>query len=123
MVLRSAIRLAHFALGLGVLLLFQLAGSWLVNLLHAAVPGSVVGMMLLAAGLQLRIVPLWVVRPTAEFLVRHLALLYVPAGVALMLYAGLLREQWLPVTVAALTSLLAVLIVVGLTVQKFERRA
>ncbi|MGI9089906.1 MAG: CidA/LrgA family protein, partial [Gemmatimonadaceae bacterium] len=90
---------------------------------HAAVPGSVVGMMLLAAALHIRIVPMWSVRHVADVLVRHLALLYVPAGVAVMLYAGLLREQWLAITVAALTSLIAVLVVVGVTVQRLERRA
>lgn len=127
MALRSAINLAainlgRFVLGLGVLLLFQLLGSWLVGLAHAAVPGSVIGMMLLAAALQLRIVPLRVVRPAADFLVRHLALLYVPAGVSVMLYAGLLRQQWVAITAAALVSLIAVLLVVGATVQRLEQR-
>lgn len=121
--LRSLLIAVRFVLGIGVLLGFQFMGSWLVNIAHAAVPGSVVGMMLLAAALHARIVPLWVVRPAADFLVRHLALLYVPAGVALMLYAGLLRQQWLAVTAAALTSLIAVLLVVGMTVQRLERRS
>lgn len=119
---RSAIRLGRFVLGLGVLLLFQLLGSWLVGLAHAAVPGSVIGMMLFAAALHVRIVPLWVVRPAADFLVRHLALLYVPAGVSVMLYAGLLRQQWVAIAAAALTSLIAVLLVVGATVQRLERK-
>lgn len=115
--------MGRFVVGIGILLLFQLIGSWLVGLAHASVPGSVIGMMLLAAALHVRIVPVWVVRPAAEFLVRHLALLYVPAGVAVMLYAGLLREQWIAITAAALTSLVAVLLVVGATVQRYERRS
>ncbi|MGI8508809.1 MAG: CidA/LrgA family protein [Gemmatimonadaceae bacterium] len=117
----SAVNFGRFVLGLGVLLLFQLLGSWLVGLAHAAVPGSVVGMMLLAAALHVRLVPIRVVRPTADFLVRHLALLYVPAGVSVMLYAGLLRQQWVAIAAAALTSLIAVLLVVGATVQRLER--
>lgn len=121
MALRSLFGVLRFVSGLGILLLFQLIGSWLVSIAHAAVPGSVIGMMLLAAALQVRIVPMWSVRPAADFLVRHLALLYVPAGVAVILYAGLLRQQWLAITAAALTSLIAVLIVVGVTVQRLER--
>ncbi len=123
MALRSLFGVGRFSFGLAILLLFQLLGSWLVSVAHAAVPGSVVGMMLLAAALHVRIVPMSLVRPTADFLVRHLALLYVPAGVAVMLYAELLREQWLAITSAALASLIAVLVVVGLTVQRLERRA
>lgn len=119
---RSALTLGRFVFGLGVLLLFQLLGSWLVGLAHAAVPGSVIGMMLLAAAVHVKIVPLWVVRPAADFLVRHLALLYVPAGVSVMLYAGLLRQQWVAITAAAIVSLIAVLLVVGATVQRLERK-
>ncbi|MGI8547914.1 MAG: CidA/LrgA family protein [Gemmatimonadaceae bacterium] len=118
-----AFTVLRFVFGVGILLLFQLLGSWLAALAHASVPGSVIGMMLLAAALHVRLVPMWSVRPASDFLVRHLALLYVPAGVALMLYVGLLREQWLAITVAALTSLVAVLIMVGITVQRLERRA
>ncbi len=113
----------RFVFGVGLLLLFQLLGSWLAALAHASVPGSVIGMMLLAAAVHARLVPMWSVRPASDFLVRHLALLYVPAGVAVMLYAGLLREQWLAITAAALASLVAVMIVVGITVQRLERRA
>lgn len=120
MALHSALRLGRFIIGLCVLLLFQLIGTRLVGLAHAAIPGSVIGMMLLATALHVRIVPLWVVRPAADFLVRHLALLYVPAGVAVMLYAGLLHQQWIAITAAALTSLIAVLLVVGATVQRLE---
>lgn len=116
-------RAGRFVAGLGVLLLFQLAGSWLADSVGAAVPGSVIGMMLLAAALHLRVVPASLVRPASDSLLRHLALFYVPAGVAVMLYSETLRRQWLSISMAALTSLIAVLIIVGSAVQRLERRS
>lgn len=110
-----------FVLGFGVLVALGVLGDWLVRLSGATVPGSVVGMLLLTALLEARLIPVAVVRPAAEFLVRHLALLYVPAGVALLAYWSAVRGELVAITVAALASLVTVLVVVGLIVQRFER--
>lgn len=96
-------------------------GQWFVRIVHAPVPGSVVGMLALTALLELGVVPVRLVRPAAEFLVRHLALLYVPAGVAVLGWVGVLRQDLFAITVAALASLVAVLLVVGTIVQRWGR--
>jgi holin-like protein len=80
-------------------------------------------MLLLTVLLETRVVPLEAVRPAAELLVRHLALLYVPAGAALLVYWGAVRGELPAIAAAALASLVAVLAVVGLAVQRFERAA
>ncbi|HET7134184.1 MAG TPA: CidA/LrgA family protein [Gammaproteobacteria bacterium] len=97
------------------------AGSWFVRVTHLPVPGSVVGLIVLAVLIETRILPLALVRSAAELLVRHLALLYVPAGVALLAYWGAVRHDLVAITVAALASLVAVLLVVAHTVQRLER--
>lgn len=88
---------------------------------HLPVPGSVVGLVALGTLIELRVIPLELVRSAAELLVRHLALLYVPAGVALLVYWGAVRHDLVAITIAALASLVAVLLVVGHTVQRLER--
>lgn len=84
-------------------------------------PGSVVGLVVLAVLIETRALPMEWVRAAAELLVRHLALLYVPAGVALLAYWGAVRHDIVAITVAALASLVAVLVVVSHTVQRLER--
>lgn len=84
-------------------------------------PGSIVGMIALTILIETRIVPLDVVRRPAELLVRHLALLYVPAGVALIAYVGVVRHDLVAITLAALASLLSVLLVIGTVIQRLER--
>lgn len=110
-----------FLFGLALLVALAALGDWLVRTTGANVPGSVVGMLLLTALLETRLVPMVLVRSAAELLVRHLALLYVPAGVALLVYWSAVRGELVAITVAALASLVAVLVVVGPIVQRLER--
>lgn len=121
--LRSALRTALALLGFVVLVALQWLGGWLMALAHAPIPGSVVGMVLLAAGIQLGVIPRRLVRESAELLVRHLTLLYVPAGVGVLVYVALLRREWLPIVGGALASLVTVLAVVGVIADREERRA
>jgi len=95
-------------------------GDWLVRVAHLPVPGSVVGLIALAVLIETRVLPVQLVRAAAELLVRHLALLYVPAGVALLAYWGTVRHDLVAITAAALASLVAVLLVVGHVVQRLE---
>lgn len=116
----SALRLLA---GLLILVALNFAGTWLAAGLHAPIPGSVIGMLLLTALIELRILPIDAVRGAATLLVRHLALLYVPAGVAIIAYLGIIRDGAAAIIGAGLASLVAVLLVVGITVQRLERDA
>jgi holin-like protein len=107
--------------GVAVLVALSQAGDWAVLALGAPVPGSVVGMLALTALLELKVLPVSLMRPAAELLVRHLALLYVPAGVAVIAYVAVVRHDLVAITVAALASLVAVLLTVGLVVQRWAR--
>ena len=121
--LRSALRTAIALLGFVVLVALQWLGGWLMARAHAPIPGSVVGMVLLAVSIQLGVIPRRLVRESAELLVRHLTLLYVPAGVGVLVYVSLLRREWLPIVGGALASLVTVLAVVGVIADREERRA
>ena len=121
MAVRSALRTTLALMGLVVLVLLQLAGDWIARVVHLPIPGSVIGMVLLATGIHLGVIPRRLVRASAELLVRHLALLYVPAGVALILYVALVRREWLPIVGGALVSLVSVLAIVGIVADHAER--
>jgi holin-like protein len=74
-----------------ILLVFQLAGEAGAQLLDIAVPGPVVGMALLFAAISLRPGLGYALRATAGGLLQHLSVLFVPAGVGVMLHAGRIR--------------------------------
>jgi holin-like protein len=121
MTLRPNGTVVQFAIALALLVALDALGSWLVRATGAPVPGSVIGMLLLAVLLETGLLPAARVRAAAELLIRHLALLYVPAGVALMAYAGSVRRDLLPICAAAFASLVAVLLVVGVVAQRLGR--
>lgn len=114
--------IAHHALGFGILLAFLFAGGWVADAVHLPIPGSVAGMLLLAAALRLGWIPERAMQPAAELLIRHLALLFVPAGVGVMVYADLLAREWLPIAGASVVGTVCVIATVGWLQQRQERR-
>lgn len=96
---------------LALLLSCQLVGEVLSLTLGLPIPGPVIGMLLLFIGLLIkRGVPQGLSR-VAEGLLEHLSLLFVPAGVGVMLHASLLAEQWAALTVALVISTALTLVV------------
>jgi holin-like protein len=110
-------------LALGVLGVFLGAGTLIVDGARLPVPGSVLGMVLLTGALQLRWIRLAWVRPAADLLLRHMGLLFVPPGVAVLVHAELIRAEWLPILAGSVASTVAVLVVVGRVQQRLERDA
>ena len=113
--------------GLTWLLVFQSAGEALTLATGAPVPGPVVGMALLLVALRLRDArdaaaeaPLGV---AADGLARHLSLLFVPAGVGVMLHAARLADEGAALAVALVASTILALAATGLTFQWLLRRA
>lgn len=110
--------------GLLWLLGCQVAGEVVVRVAGLPLPGPVVGMVLLFGLLRWR-------RPRAgagvllvsDVLLSHLQLFFVPAGVGVVLYLGLLQDEALPVSVALVGSWLVGLVVVGWLVALWGRRA
>jgi holin-like protein len=90
--------------GLTWLLVFQCLGEVLVRLLRLPVPGPVIGMALLFAALAWRGGPSAELRGTAQSLLQHLSLLFVPAGVGVMLHLQRMADEWLPLVVALVAS-------------------
>lgn len=108
---------------LAILLVFQLAGEVGAQLLGLAVPGPVAGMALLFAAIALRPGLGYALRATAGGLLQHLSVLFVPAGVGVMLHAGRMREEWLAIVLAVLLGAVVTLAVTALTIRALAERA
>ncbi len=98
--------------GITALLVFQLIGEVGVRALGIPVPGPVAGMLLLLVALVVhRGVPA-ALDHSANGLLSHLSLLFVPAGVGLMVYADRIVAEWLPIV---LTLVLSTLLTMAVT--------
>jgi holin-like protein len=96
--------LSPFLAGVTWLLVFQSLGEALVRLAGLPLPGPVAGMALLLGALLARGDVPEAFAAAADALARHLSLLFVPAGVGVMLYAHQLADEWVPIVVALVVS-------------------
>jgi holin-like protein len=97
-----------------LLLVCQLLGEALILWTGLPFPGPVVGMVLLFTGLALRGgVPEGLDR-VVDGLLSHLSLLFVPAGVGVMLHIAMLRDEWLAISVALALSTVLTIAATGL---------
>jgi holin-like protein len=89
---------------LATLLVFQLIGESLAHLAGLPIPGPVLGMALLflawpaLGALHTRLTAV------ADTLLANFGLLFVPAGVGVMLHAGLIAAWWAPLLLAVVLS-------------------
>ncbi len=107
---------------LTLLLIFQLAGEAIALYFALPVPGPVIGMGLLFAALALRGGASLDLRNTAQNLLQHLSLLFVPAGVGVMLHVQRMADEWLPIVVALVVSTLLTIIVTVLVLRLIHVR-
>lgn len=106
--------------GMLILLFCQLLGEWLMVALGAPIPGPVAGMLILWLGLLVYGKVPDALRLPAEGLIRHLSLLFIPAGVGLMVFAELLAAHWLVVLSSLLGSTLITLVLTAWMMQSME---
>ncbi|CAM3664599.1 hypothetical protein GCM10009865_03370 [Aeromicrobium ponti] len=96
--------------------------SFIVGNLDFPIPASVLGMILLYILLSSGIIQIRYIEKSASFLIRHLALFFVPFAVGLMNYAGLIKTTGMQLLLMiAGSTIIGLLITAGLT-QSLSRR-
>lgn len=114
--------MSPFVAGVTWLLVFQSLGEALVRLAGLPLPGPVAGMGLLAAVLTVRGRIPDALATAADGLARHLSLLFVPAGVGVMLYVRPLAQEWLPIVVALVVSTMLAIAVAAIVFARLAAR-
>jgi holin-like protein len=99
----------HFINGITLLLIYQLIGEVLVLALGLPVPGPVMGMLLMFLSLMIKGRAPEPLSQTSGTLLSHLSLLFVPAGVGMIVHLNLLADAWLPILLTLLFSTLITL--------------
>ena len=106
---------------LATLLAFQLLGEALAHVSGVPVPGPVIGMALLFLAWP------WLQRlharldTVADALLGHFGLLFVPAGVGVMLHAGLIALWWAPLLAGIVVSSAVTMVAAAWLFQRLRR--
>jgi putative effector of murein hydrolase LrgA (UPF0299 family) len=85
------------ALAFLLLVACNMAGDFVAALLHLPVPGTVIGILILLGLLMIYGRVPEPLRSMAVYLLGHLNLLYVPAGVGVLAYVSLVRSDLWPI--------------------------
>ncbi|RXQ93025.1 CidA/LrgA family protein [Ancylomarina salipaludis] len=98
-------------------------GLWLLGELisyygHLPLSGSIIGMLLLVIGMELKLIKTEDIKVVANFLLNNMAMFFIPAGVGIMCHYQILKQEWLSISGAIVISALLVLTVVGLIMKK-----
>ncbi len=99
----------------------QLIGESLVTALSLPVPGPVVGMALMFCGLMVRGSIPEGLSQVADGILTNLSLLFIPAGVGVMLHAKLLGAELLPISVSLIASTLLTIGVTAWLMAKLDK--
>lgn len=105
-------------LSFSILFIFLLLGQAISHGAGLAVPGNVLGMLLLTVALLTGCIKEVWVKPGADFLLNHMAFLFVPAGVGIMEHFELISANW-----AALLTLVAVTTLITMAVTAYIQQA
>lgn len=99
----------------------QLAGELAARAFGLPLPGPVLGMALLFLILLARGAAPPDLEKVADGLLRHLSLLFVPAGVGVLLHFRLISQDWAAIGAALLASTVATIAVTGLAMAWLNR--
>jgi holin-like protein len=108
---------------LTTLLVYQLVGEVIAQVLGLPIPGPVIGLALLFTTLAIRGGAGAGLRDTANGLLGHLSLLFVPAGVGVMVHFARLGDEWLPIVAALVGSTVLTIAATALTMRWLLRRS
>ena len=107
--------------GLAVLLVFQSLGELASRLLQGAMPGPVLGLILLLVFLVSKKSISPSISAAADGLLAHLSIFFIPAAVGVMLYASTLAQTGAAWVLAILLSTVAAITTTALVLRAFSK--
>jgi holin-like protein len=107
---------------LAIILSISFMGEVINRLFNAPIPGNVIGMLILLICLLTGVIKTEMIEETVNFLLDHLAFLFLPAGVGLIACLDILKSNWVAILTIVFISTIVVMVSTGLAVQMLMRR-
>ena len=98
-----------------IIIAFSFLGELLHYFLPLPIPASIYGIVLLFVALELKWVKVKDIRETSSFLIAVMPVMFIPAGVGLIVYWPQLKEFLIPICVIIVVSSILVMFVTGKT--------
>ncbi len=105
-----------------IIMIFYLLGETLSYIFSFDFPGSIIGMILLFAALNLKIVKIEDVKVVSDFFLKYMPLFFIPAGVSIMSSFGLIEEHLISIVLVIVISTVLMLAFISLLVDFFVKK-
>ena len=107
--------------GILILLSYLVVGEGISMLINHFVPGNVIGMVLLFASLQAKIVKPESVEKVSGFLTKNMTIMFLPPSIGLIASYKILGNNIVTIVLAIVVSTMLVLAVVGKMMDKLDK--
>ncbi len=109
---------------ISLILIIWAIGEYFSSLISniVAIPGSIIGMVILFLLLLTNIVRLEHIKETSDFLLNNIAFFFIPSGIALLKYMDILKANWLSLSIIIILSTIIVMGATGLVVNFMIRK-
>jgi holin-like protein len=114
-------KMIRAALQIVVIILFTLIGNLISHSFQLPIPGSVIGLVLLFASLQLKIVRMEWIEAGANFLLAELLLFFVPSAVGIIQYKQLMMMNGTRIVLVIIVGTAIVMACTGLLAELINR--
>lgn len=119
--MKIIIKLLNIIYQVGILYLLSLIGKWIQQYFSLAIPGSVIGLVILFLLLLTGIVKPYFIKSGADFMIKHLVLFFIPAVVGIVNYLYIFRGTGSWLIIITVISTIIVMIVCGKVVEVIEK--
>lgn len=103
----------EFLRGFLLVLLFLIFGKLISAYLPVPFPASIIGLILLFIALSTSLVKVEWITMSGNFILKYMALLFIPIGVGLLNYFELIVSHWLVIVFSLLFTTLFIMFLVG----------
>jgi holin-like protein len=104
-----------------IILIIYFLGSMLQLEFNIPVPGTVLGLLILFIALYSGLIKIEMIEEVSAFLLANMSLLFIPAGVGLMISLNILSGKWVAFITILVISTTLVFIVTAYTVKLLRR--
>ena len=120
------LKIKSLATGFILLLIIQFCSNCLIKFLHVSFPAPLLGMVILAVFLYLKVVPEKLIKDICDLLLKNMALFFIPLFVGIIAYVQLFKANIVPIMITVIfttfTTMLVTAFLVELIIKSIKKK-
>jgi holin-like protein len=102
----------------GIILAVTFVGEVLKFCIPLPIPASIYGLVIMLGLMMTKVVPAKSVKDAGSFLIEIMSIMFIPAGVGLMISWNVISEIWMPLVLIIIVTTVVVMVVTGRITQR-----